>query len=159
MERTCGGAERRGVSVVCPKPRRIGLLNPSVTHRIRPSIWQTSCQTEISDSKAGTELLDIILTEGSCSMDKSNAHAASSPPFFCGSPPNRASNPLIQDSQFGNSRFSPLSEAPISAASPSSSAHKGGSCARMKLGHKPAAVRIEGFNCLSRDRRSISAVA
>ncbi|KAI8019046.1 hypothetical protein LOK49_LG04G01727 [Camellia lanceoleosa] len=144
-------------SVVCPKPRRIGLLNPSLNDQIRPSSrWHTNYQTEISDSRAGTELLDMILTKGNYGAEKSNIQVPSSPPYFSGSPPSRASNPLIQDSQFGNDKFIPLLQPPIS---PSSSARKGGSCVRMKFGHTPAAVRIEGFDCLSRDRRSVSAVA
>ncbi|GFZ12219.1 hypothetical protein Acr_23g0006040 [Actinidia rufa] len=141
-------------SVVCPKPRRIGLLNPS-NDQIRPSKWQINQRAEIYESKAGSELLDIILTRGSYGAEKSNTQVASSPPYFCGSPPSRASNPLIQDSQFRNDMFSPSLQAPIPATSP----RTGGSCARMKFGQKPATVRIEGFNCLNRDRRSVSAVA
>jgi hypothetical protein len=38
----------------------------------------------------GTELLDII----------QNKEVSSSPPYFLGSPPVRASNPLVQDEQF-----------------------------------------------------------
>uniref|UniRef100_A0A5B7ADW3 Uncharacterized protein n=1 Tax=Davidia involucrata TaxID=16924 RepID=A0A5B7ADW3_DAVIN len=155
------GAEMRGPcnsvsdSVVCPKPRRLGLLNPSMNDHIRPSRWQISHQSEICDSKAGAELLDIILTKGNYGAEKSNIHVASSPPYFCGSPPSRASNPVIQDAQFGSDKLSPLAPAPI-PATPSSS-----SCVRMKFGQKPAAVRIEGFDCLNHDRRncSISAVA
>ncbi|KAE9467107.1 hypothetical protein C3L33_00983, partial [Rhododendron williamsianum] len=163
------GEKRDGVSisvsdsVVCPKPRRIGILNPSLNEQSRPSRWHANYQTEISDSKAGMELLDIILIKGSYNVEKSIAQVASSPPFFSGSPPGRASNPLIQDSQFRNKEFSPLSplsyQAPNLVSSPSSSARKGGSCARVKFGQKPAAVRVEGFDCISRDRRSISAVA
>ncbi|KAA8542706.1 hypothetical protein F0562_023795 [Nyssa sinensis] len=140
-------------SVVCPKPRRLGLLNPSMNDQIRPSRWQINHQAEICDSKAGTELLEIILTKGNYGAEKSNIHVASSPPFFCGSPPSRASNPVIQDAQFGIEKHSPLAPAPIQASS--------SSCVRMKFGQKPAAVRIEGFDCLSHDRRncSISAVA
>lgn len=85
----------------------------------------------------------------------------SSPPFFCGSPPSRVANPLIQDARFGDEKitpFSPLSPAPLlngcSAASPSSSARKGG-CVRANFGNKPA-VRIEGFDCLDRDQRNCS---
>ncbi|THG16529.1 uncharacterized protein LOC114272987 [Camellia sinensis] len=158
----CG--EKSGVSisasdsVFCPKPRRIGLSNPSINDQIRPSRWHLNHQTEIYESKAGMELLDIILTKGSYSAEKSNNQVASSPPFFCGSPPSRASNPIIQDSQFGN-MFSPLLQAPILPKSPSSSARKGGSCVWVKSGHKQATVRVEGFDCLNRDRRSISVVA
>jgi len=145
--------------VVCPKPRRLGLSDPSFhDHYFRPSPslrWPIIHRTEIGDSKAGTELLDIILTKGNCA-EKSCNPVASSPPFFSGSPPSRASNPVIQDEQFGNENVTALSPAP-----PSPSARKGRGCVRMKFGHSPAPVRIEGFDCLSTDRRncSISAVA
>lgn len=99
--------EERDNSVVCPKPRRLGLSDPSFhDHHFRPSLrwpimyvqiplysfpymknkflfffafafaflffwfwgWFFCCeifshQTEIGDSKAGAELLDIILTK------------------------------------------------------------------------------------------------
>ncbi|XP_038679065.1 uncharacterized protein LOC119980437 [Tripterygium wilfordii] len=136
--------------VVCPKPRRLGVLNPSIK---RCALNQ---EVEIGDAKAGTELLDMILTKGSYGGDKSTNHVALSPPaFYCGSPPSRASNPVIQDAQFGSEKVTTLS---ISPASPSPSSR----CTRMKFGHKQAAVRVEGFDCLSRDQRncsSISAVA
>lgn len=145
-------------SVVCPKPRRLGLL--SIDNHIKPLRPPfNNYQSEIEDSGVGAELLDIILPKGSWYLERSGGQVASSPPFFCGSPPSRASNPVIQDEQFGNGNgngsYSPFSMAP---PSPSSSAR---GCVRMKFGHTPAAVRIEGFDCLSRDRRncSISAVA
>ncbi|TXG51448.1 hypothetical protein EZV62_023972 [Acer yangbiense] len=144
-------------AVVCPKPRRLGLLNPSINDSIRPLRWPSNNQSETGDSKAGSELLDIILAKGGYGGEKSGNQVASSPPYFCGSPPTRASNPLIQDAQFGNEKLNPV----LSPAPPSPSSRMGGGCVRMKFGHKPAAVRIEGFDCLSRDRRncSISAVA
>ncbi|TKY44712.1 hypothetical protein E2542_SST30990 [Spatholobus suberectus] len=151
--------EMRMESVVCPKPRRLGLLNHSTfDNHIRPYRPPfINYQSEIEDSGVGAELLDIILPKGGCYAERSGGQVASSPPFFCGSPPSRASNPVIQDEQFGhgNENFGPFSLAP---PSPSSSAR---GCVRMKFGHTPAAVRIEGFDCLSRDRRnrSISAVA
>jgi hypothetical protein len=149
----CEGLRMVG-SVVCPKPRRLGLLNPSISDQIRPFRYPINHnQSELGDSQAGKELLDIILTKGN-NTEKPSNQVASSPPFFCGSPPSRASNPVIQDEQFGICKMGrPLSPAPPSP-------RKGG-CARMKFGHKPATVRIEGFDCLSRDRRncSISAVA
>ncbi|KAJ4961216.1 hypothetical protein NE237_021126 [Protea cynaroides] len=155
-------------AVVCPKPRRLGGFNHMV-HDARPLRWQLSShQAELCDSKAGSELLDIILTKGGYGAEQST-HVASSPPFFCGSPPSRAANPLIQDARFGDEKLTSSSlllapvPVPVSsglAPSPSSSARNGG-CARMKFGPKPAAVRIEGFDCLDRDRRncSIPAVA
>lgn len=149
----CGGA------VVCPKPRRIGLFDSSYVHS------NESIRSEACDLKAGTELLDIILTKGNYDEEKTNFEMASSPPFYFGSPPSRVSNPLIQDSQFSNDNFVPIQAIPeAAAASPpsftstaaSASARKnGGGCVPVKYGNKQAAVRIEGFNC----RSSISAVA
>lgn len=144
--------------VVCPKPRRVGFVND----QIRPLRLPVNHQMEMGDSKAGAELLDLILTKGGygCSGgERQGYQVASSPPFFCGSPPSRASNPVIQDAQFGNDKITSLAPAPPSPSS--SSARTGGGFVRTKFGHIPAAVRIEGFDCLSRDRRncSISAVA
>ncbi|KAJ6691362.1 hypothetical protein OIU74_015959 [Salix koriyanagi] len=117
-----------------------------------------SHQAEMVDLKAGAELLDIILTKGGYGRDKPGFQAATSPLFYSGSPPSRVSNPVIQDAQFGIEKITPLSPAP---PSPSSSSARKGGCVRMKFGHTPAAVRIEGFVCLHRDGRncSISAVA
>ncbi|WCJ21957.1 hypothetical protein M5689_004067 [Euphorbia peplus] len=156
-----GGGEERRMMMVCPKPRRLGLPNPSINNQLRPLRLSINCVQsgeiggEMEDSVSGSELLDMILRKGRCG-EMSSYQVASSPPFYSGSPPCRASNPLIQDAQFGTMGVAPLSPAP-----PSPSARIGGGCVRMKFVHKPAAVRIEGFDCLSRDRRncSISAVA
>ncbi|GMI96350.1 hypothetical protein like AT5G16110 [Hibiscus trionum] len=142
-----GRFEERGFdSVVCPKPRRVGVFNSS-TFR-----WPiNSCyQSEMADSDGGADLLDILIE-----LQGGN-QTASSPPYFCGSPPSRAVNPLIQDVRFNN-EMAPLTS-PTPPYSPSS---RGGGCVRVKFGQKPAAVRIEGFDCLSRDNCncSISAVA
>ncbi|GAB4840298.1 hypothetical protein Ancab_021062 [Ancistrocladus abbreviatus] len=148
-------------SVVCPKPRRIGFLNGTINDPSRPLRFHLSYQAELADSKAATELLDIILTKGGHSAERSSTQVASSPPFFCGSPPSRVSNPLIQDARFREEKFSVMSPLPSpipaptgSASSPTSSARKGG-CVRANFGNNPA-VRIEGFDCLDRDRRNCS---
>ncbi|KAL3824787.1 hypothetical protein ACJIZ3_020816 [Penstemon smallii] len=99
----------------------------------------TNQHSEGCDSNVGTELLDIILTK-----------VPSSPPFFTGSPPNRASNPVIQDEQFSNDHGSPLS---------SSSIHKTGGSVRVNCRPNLAPVRIEGFNCRGNGNSSISAMA
>lgn len=180
MMRASGGVDSAlSNGVVCPKPRRVGgfFNSPSAfdpLESIRPSCYlQFSQQMEACDSDAGTELLDIILTKGDYGEGRSNYQMDSSPPFFCGSPPSRASNPLIQDAHFGQEFFDPFSPTleavavahppPLSPPPPpsplsSSSARKngGGGCG-MKFGHKPAPVRIEGFSCGR--NCSISAVA
>ncbi|XP_017237990.1 uncharacterized protein LOC108211022 [Daucus carota subsp. sativus] len=126
--------------VVCPKPRRVRLLNLS------------NFQVENSDSRGGSDLLDMILSKGSYGAEKSNNQIPSSPPFFMGSPPTRATNPVVQDAHFGTDKpgsFSPAEASP-------SSQRKNGGCSRGKFGQTPAAVRIEGFNC---GNCSVSAVA
>lgn len=104
----------------------------------------------------------LILQEIDYDMEQSCPLVSSSPPFFSGSPPSRVANPLIQDARFGDENFSPLSPsswvvvpAPTGLPpSPSSSSRKGG-CVRANFGNKPS-VRIEGFDCLDRDRRNCS---
>ncbi|KAK7357789.1 hypothetical protein VNO80_17085 [Phaseolus coccineus] len=153
------------ISVVCPKPRRVGLFNfPVNDHPVRNFRWHLSCQVEPCDSSSsGSNPLENILTKDSdFDVEHSWPVAASSPPFFCGSPPSRATNPLIQDARFGDETFSPLSPqswvvVPTASGlppSPSSSSRKGG-CVRANFGNNPV-VRVEGFDCLDRDRRNCS---
>ncbi|XP_022726537.1 uncharacterized protein LOC111282634 [Durio zibethinus] len=153
----------RRETMVCPKPRRLGLLNtPFNDHPVRSLRWQLSHQADLCDSKAASDLLDLILTKGGCGVEQNCTQVASSPPFFCGSPPSRVANPLIQDARFGDEKvitlLSQLSPIPppsgLSSSSPSSSSRKGG-CVRANFGNKPA-VRVEGFDCLDRDRRNCS---
>lgn len=154
-------------SVVCPKPRRVGLLNFAVNdYPSRSFRWHLSCQVEPCDSSnsSASNPLDTILTkDDDCDTEQLSPPVASSPPpFFCGSPPSRVANPLIQDARFGDENFSPLSPsswvvvpAPSGLPpSPPSSARKGG-CVRANFGNNPA-VRVEGFDCLDRDSRNCS---
>ncbi|KAH7847126.1 hypothetical protein Vadar_022177 [Vaccinium darrowii] len=127
--------------VVCPRPRRVGLLVNDPMRHLRCHLGD---QAEECDSKAGAELLDIILMK-----EQSSAQLASSPPFFSGSPPSRTANPFTEDSQFLCQKNIPtyLPASPVSSSSDSSSPssdHNGG-CIRLKFG--PAAVRVEGFDC------------
>ncbi|XP_071689492.1 uncharacterized protein [Rutidosis leptorrhynchoides] len=154
----CGLQQNSNYSpVVCPKPRRINLLNTTMNEPVRPLRWQMCYQQESYESKAGPELLDLILAKGGGygGTDQTCTQVSSSPPYFCGSPPSRVSNPLIQDARFGDEKIttpiSPRSTIPNPSSSPSSSSRKGG-CFRSNFGNKPA-VRIEGFDCLDRDNR------
>ncbi|KAE8668959.1 ribulose bisphosphate carboxylase small chain [Hibiscus syriacus] len=110
-------------------------------------------------SAGGPELLDIILKKEDFGIEPYADQVSSPPPFFRGSPPRRVSNPLVHDAEFGVESFAALQiSSPLSPSS--SSLHKGG-CTRMKFGYKPATVRVEGFDCLNRNRQnsSISAMA
>ncbi|XP_075479720.1 uncharacterized protein LOC142520569 isoform X1 [Primulina tabacum] len=135
--------------VICPKPRRIGGLPLHFHDTIKTHsrlLQIKNPPTDVYDAKAGTFLLDIIQSKASSGSEWSNFQVASSPPFFTGSPPRRASNPVILDEQFGNDDANPLSPALTR-----------GGCAQGSFDSKPAPVRIEGFNC--RESFSISAVA
>jgi hypothetical protein len=101
---------------------------------------------DVCDSKAGEDLLDIFRRKESVS--------SRSPPFFLGSPPSRAANPLAQDARFGDEKLNTVSPS-LSPLLPSASRVKSG-CGRMKFGVKPATVRVEGFDCLNRDRPNSS---
>ncbi|XP_062110118.1 uncharacterized protein LOC133821949 [Humulus lupulus] len=152
-----GSSMDRKDPVVCPKPRRPSFLNAAVPDLpIRSFRWHLNYQSELCDSKAGTDLFDAILTKG-YGMEQSSytAQVASSPPFFSGSPPSRVANPLIQDARFGDEKLAPLAAPqPIPPPSGLSSPRKGG-CVRGNFGNKPT-VRVEGFDCLDRDRRNCS---
>ncbi|XP_010558558.1 PREDICTED: uncharacterized protein LOC104827157 [Tarenaya hassleriana] len=142
--------------VVCPKPRRVGIL---ANNGMRPLRLHVSQAAEVCDSKAGAELLDIILRKEDYGTGQSVLSVGSSPPFFCGSPPSRAVNPQVQDARFGDEKLDPISPSPLSSGfpSPTSAASRGkGGYVRMKFGLKPAAVRVEGFDCLNRDRQNSS---
>ncbi|KAJ4808173.1 translocase subunit seca [Rhynchospora pubera] len=152
--------------VFCPKPRRIGPVPP--IDPVRPLRWQACCQVDLCDLRAGPELLDLFLPKA-----EEQSPVASSPPFFCGSPPSRVANPVVHDSRFGEDR--PLTPTPFtinngphpvamyqSAVPVPMSPRKGCVRAATKFGFQPATVRIEGFDCLeNRDRRrhGITAVA
>lgn len=95
--------------------------------------------------------------------------ASPQPPLFCGSPPRRASNPVVHDSRFGMD-YPPMpvplpglpvvAAAPVAvarptprpSAAPAMSPRGASGCARARFAFQPAAVRVEGFDCLDRSR-------
>ncbi|XP_047972684.1 uncharacterized protein LOC125215339 isoform X2 [Salvia hispanica] len=127
--------------VVCPKPRRAGASN--FGNSVLPLRCHLRNGAEAFDSRAGAELLDLTLCKEGF-QGEGFTTVSSSPPFFFGSPPCRAQNPLAQDAHFRVQKHSP------SASSPSDSASLPPSHSRVKFGHKQAAVRVEGFDCQSR---------
>jgi hypothetical protein len=90
----------------------------------------------------------------SCSWQGEEGGLSAASPLFCGSPPRRASNPVVRDSLFGMDR--PPTPVPAaypaprpSAAAPSMSPR---GCARARFGFQTPAVRVEGFDCLDGGR-------
>ncbi|CAA7397662.1 unnamed protein product [Spirodela intermedia] len=151
--------------IFCPKPGRLSRF-VAAADAIRPLRWHLGPQTEPCDSKPGSEVLDIILTKGAFS-DAGEALVGSSPPYFCGSPPSRSTNPVALDARFGEAEAAPpLTLLPTPAAATAVSggaARTAAGCVRAKFGPVPAAVRIEGFDCIDSDghrrSRGIAAVA
>ncbi|KAJ0232600.1 hypothetical protein HA466_0288490 [Hirschfeldia incana] len=93
--------------VVCPKPRRVCLLSDNnLIHSLRFHMSQAAI--DFCDSKAGAELLDIIRTK---EEDKGTLGQllSSPPPYFLGSPPSRAVNPLAHDARFRDDKLTQLS--------------------------------------------------
>ncbi|KAL1211401.1 hypothetical protein V5N11_023419 [Cardamine amara subsp. amara] len=142
----------RDDSVVCPKPRRVGILANNVIRPHRLHYSQSGGAEDVCDSKAGEDLLDIIRRK------EESISFVSSPPFFLGSPPSRTANPLAQDALFGDEKFNLVSPS-LSPLFSSASRVKGGGCGRLKFGPKPATVRVEGFDCLNRDCQNSSITA
>ncbi|XP_010511845.1 PREDICTED: uncharacterized protein LOC104787888 [Camelina sativa] len=153
--------ERDQTTVVCPKPRRIGLRN--YHHPSRSLRCYFSHQLELCESKAETDILDIILTKDGYGTEQVNTQQQvidSPSPFLCGSPPSRVANPLTQDARFRDDivlvSSPPVGLPQSSPSSTTSSGRKGGGCVvRGNFGNSPA-VRIEGFDCLDRDSRNCS---
>ncbi|XP_010554230.1 PREDICTED: uncharacterized protein LOC104824029 [Tarenaya hassleriana] len=156
----------RWETVVCPKPRRIGVLNSVNAHPqpVQSLRSQLSNKDELSDSNPASDLMDIILRKvgGAPAEQDCPDTIASSPLFFPGSPPGRVPNPLTQDSRFRDGVLvAPSPPLSLHTALPPSSPPSGrtGSCIRSNFGNNPK-VRVVGFDRLDRrDRRSIPSLA
>ncbi|KAG6484870.1 hypothetical protein ZIOFF_053395 [Zingiber officinale] len=165
------GADRKHPAI-CPKHRRMAPL-PSVAVPVRPLRRIPSNHLDLlepCDPEAGAVFPGFLLPKASFfSFPPSKGEGAensvpSYPSFFCGSPPSRVANPVVFDSRFGEDRPPvPVGHFPAiqsSLSAPILPAQKG--CPSAKISYEPARVRIEGFDCLNRDRQrcnSITAVA
>lgn len=130
--------------VICPKPRRPTNIICPVNEFMKPSRRRRSQTTVRPEGEAGFEILDIFLSKGGYGEI---SNFGCSPPYFCGSPPNRSGNPLIHDVQFLHQRAQSVLSQQIASCGPSS------------YGANPA-VRVEGFASAGPDSRSqVSALA
>ncbi|KAJ7561900.1 hypothetical protein O6H91_03G046600 [Diphasiastrum complanatum] len=131
--------------VICPKPRRVAHMLYPCPDVLKIPRRPRSHSVSRADADPGFEILDIFLSKGGLGE---SPISACSPPYFCGSPPSRSSNPLIHDVQFIHQRFTP---SPSVLSQPNS--------CESSRGGKPL-VRVEGFAFAGSDSRcSVSARA
>ncbi|XP_020082203.1 uncharacterized protein LOC109705832 [Ananas comosus] len=88
------GPDRRS-PVFCPKPRRLGPLSP--VDPVRPLRWHVSHQADLSEPKAGAELLDLFLTKGGRSEQRGIISAV----LIRVRPPTRCHRTAGPDGPFG----------------------------------------------------------
>ncbi|XP_009795054.1 uncharacterized protein LOC107766568 [Nicotiana tabacum] len=130
-------------SLICPKPRRLG---DTISHS---NCLPLRNKADAFVSKSGAELTDLILKEDGIAATQYTSDLSSSPPFFSGSPPCRAMNPLIHDARFTNEKQSCFSSSPSTSTSASSSPSTicKGRCSMARLGQTQSPNRVEGFDC------------
>lgn len=116
--------------VLCPKPRRVAGVTFSTLELLKPVRQRRSMQSAGVDCEAGHEILEIILCKNSNAL-------GSSPPYFSGSPPSRAGNPLVRDAEFSHHR----------RILPAGSQSKSSTGPSFRLN---PSVRVEGFECSGR---------
>ncbi|CAF2050978.1 unnamed protein product, partial [Brassica rapa] len=153
MMNSCGlqqNSEMRRDTVVCPKPCRVGVLNNH--HLARSLRWQVSQQMDLCESNSRGKILDFVLANGN-GYEQDPKMTSSPPLFFTGSPPTRVSNPLTKDLLFRDELLvvapppsTPRATKPPPPSSPTVRVST-------NFGNNPT-VRVVGFNCLDRDRRS-----
>lgn len=136
--RDCGSLrspESSEEKIICPKPQRVAVTTLRSADFIKP-IRQLRSMSPIAldGSDAGCEIMEIFLSK--------NSHGESpkfgcSPPYFSGSPPSRAANPLVRDTQFLHPHVYPV--AAPQAKVPTGPSHRAS-----------PSVRVEGFDCSGR---------
>lgn len=128
--------------VICPKPRKMAFISYCAPELIKPMRqWQSSSQ--LPECEAGSEILEIFLNKNACGE---SPNLGCSPPYYFGSPPSRAGNPIVHDVQFHKSSPSAILAKPKAPSGPSFPASP--------------SVRIEGFDCARQDSRcSVAAIA
>lgn len=139
MRERGGARQRSGIigkdvchdQVICPKPLRMAVA-PCTAKEIYRSRCRIQSQSTLRcEGEPSYEILDIFLNK-SGSGDQANVN--SSLPYFCGSPPSRSANPLVNDVQFIENGIPP---SPVMVSQQSSCGSS--------IGSNHPSVRIEGF--------------
>lgn len=139
--RECGSlrsSESAEEKIICPKPQRVTVTSFRSVEFIKPIRQLKSVSpTAVDGSDVGCEIMEIFRSKN-CHGD--SPKIGRSPPYFSGSPPSRATNPLVQDTQFLHPHAYPRATPQLS---PPKKFSTSGS-----LRASPS-VRIEGFECSS----------
>lgn len=137
-----------GAEVICPQPRRV-IRVPCVFDSLDNSSPKTKSSYHPHKVNHALDFWDFIFSKDEFEVDPNN-HG-----FFCGSPPVRTNNPLINDAEFAKLNHLPAS--PLSNCHVIKPAvHDSGSPSH---GTSPK-IRVEGFACGSPDSpRVVSALA
>ncbi|XP_047095700.1 uncharacterized protein LOC124708072 isoform X1 [Lolium rigidum] len=133
--------QQQRIEVICPQPRRLSrppfLMEPVTRASAKPN---GTLQVYRADS--ASDILDLILSKNDPDVD---TDPGSQVTFFCGSPPVRTNNPVVNDPQFGRNTpsFSPLGSSPFSKMLGGRAEVGSPSCGASSS----PKVRIEGFAC------------
>uniref|UniRef100_A0ACD5TZL0 Uncharacterized protein n=1 Tax=Avena sativa TaxID=4498 RepID=A0ACD5TZL0_AVESA len=128
------------IEVICPQPRRPPfLVEPLVS---RASSKPNGGALPVYRADSASDILDLILSKNDPDVDTDSGNQAA---FFCGSPPVRTNNPVVNDPQFGRNTpsFSPLGSSPFSKMLGGRAEVGSPSCGASSS----PKVRIEGFAC------------
>lgn len=136
--------------VICPISLGVTAPVTFTTAEVFKPFWQKRSMGPVElDCEANREILEIFLRKKNSCSDSSSFGC--SPPYFSGSPPCRAGNPLVRDVEFSNQRPPP---SPVAAAMQPKPA------AKVPTYRASPCVRVEGFDssgrgfeCTGRDAR------
>ncbi|KAK9117745.1 hypothetical protein Sjap_016692 [Stephania japonica] len=129
------------MGVICPAPRRIA-RSPLMVENLNRLCCRAKSDLPASGDPSA-EILSIILTKNDPEDDLDAGHRQRG---FFGSPPMRANNPLIRDTQFVQETSTIAS--PLGPSHGGKAASTRACSASSTFGSKPM-VRIEGFACRS----------
>uniref|UniRef100_A0ACD5W5Z5 Uncharacterized protein n=1 Tax=Avena sativa TaxID=4498 RepID=A0ACD5W5Z5_AVESA len=134
------------IEVICPQPRRPArppyLVEPVVSTRASSKPNGSGGTLPVYRADSASDILDLILSKNDPDVDTDSGNQAA---FFCGSPPVRTNNPVVNDPQFGRHTpsFSPLGSSPFSKMLGGRAEVGSPSCGASSS----PKVRIEGFAC------------
>ncbi|CAM0958835.1 unnamed protein product [Alopecurus aequalis] len=130
------------IEVICPQPRRPARPPFLMEPVSRASSKPPNGTLPVYRADSASDILDLILSKNDPDVD---TDAGSQAAFFCGSPPVRTNNPVVNDPQFGRNTpsFSPLGSSPFSKMLSGRAEVGSPSCGASSS----PKVRIEGFAC------------